>query len=216
MVCPNFISNEHLDAVAPEEITGEPKVEGEIRIGYTGGHTHFGDVALLARPLTEVCLAYPQVKLIFFGYPPVLPLQHRITAQFFMGIEPGPGESTADFMLRYYREIAAMKLDIALAPLEDNAFNECKSNIKLLEYGINGVPIAASNVGPYATDYEGHIYRNFDAVSWQESLVYLIDKVKMRQTLASENLEFIRTNHTARQSLGAWEKVLERAAKVPC
>jgi len=40
--------------------------------------------------------------------------------------------------------------DVALAPLEDNPFNRCKSELKLIEAGVMGKAIIASNVGPYA------------------------------------------------------------------
>jgi hypothetical protein len=35
-----------------------------------------------------------------------------------------------------------------LAPLEDNTFNQCKSNLRLLEYGACGFPVVCS-VRPY-------------------------------------------------------------------
>ncbi|MGV8671486.1 hypothetical protein, partial [Pseudomonas aeruginosa] len=37
-------------------------------------------------------------------------------------------------------------LDLALAPLEQNRFNECKSNLRLLEYGVLGFPVICSDV----------------------------------------------------------------------
>ena len=156
MVCPNFIATEHLDEVAPKELTGKPKREGEIRIGYAGSHTHFGDVALLAKPLTQIAEAYqiPRIQYVFFGYPPILPLQHRLNCEFYPGIGRVGSESVSDFMLRYYKEIVAMDLDIALAPLEDCLFNRCKSNIKLLEYGIAGVPILCS-LSALISEYPG-------------------------------------------------------------
>ena len=40
-------------------------------------------------------------------------------------------------------------MDIALAPLEPNEFNDSKSEIKLAECGRYGVPLVASNVGCY-------------------------------------------------------------------
>jgi O-antigen biosynthesis protein len=39
--------------------------------------------------------------------------------------------------------------DIGVAPLENNVFNDCKSNIKVLEYSALGIPGVYSNVYPY-------------------------------------------------------------------
>ena len=42
-----------------------------------------------------------------------------------------------------------MNLDLALAPLEYNKFNEAKSNLRVLEYGALGWPVIASDIAPY-------------------------------------------------------------------
>lgn len=41
------------------------------------------------------------------------------------------------------------KSEIAIAPLEVNEFNKCKSNLKILEAGCKNIPIIASNTHPY-------------------------------------------------------------------
>lgn len=38
---------------------------------------------------------------------------------------------------------------VAIAPLENNRFNTCKSNLKVLEAGAKGIPIITSKVHPY-------------------------------------------------------------------
>jgi glycosyltransferase involved in cell wall biosynthesis len=49
----------------------------------------------------------------------------------------------------YPARLAALDLDLALAPLEVNRFNECKSNLRLLEYGALGWPVVATDIEPY-------------------------------------------------------------------
>jgi hypothetical protein len=118
-------------------------------------------------------------------------------------------------MLRYYREIVAMDLDIALAPLADNAFNRCKSNIKLLEYGIAGVPIIASMVGPYFHGYGmTAISRAGTPSEWFDSLEALIEHSEYRVDNAQRNLEVIRSKYTMEAGMAAWKRVMERAASV--
>ncbi|MBN0063488.1 hypothetical protein JTL66_35335, partial [Pseudomonas aeruginosa] len=53
---------------------------------------------------------------------------------------------------RYPRALAALDLDLALAPVEQNLFNECKSNLRLLEYGACGFPVVCSDVRCYQDD----------------------------------------------------------------
>lgn len=50
---------------------------------------------------------------------------------------------------KFPQYIKKLNIDIAIAPLEDNLFNACKSNIKRLEYTILGCPGVYSNVEPY-------------------------------------------------------------------
>ncbi|MFB9087066.1 glycosyltransferase [Erwinia tracheiphila] len=52
----------------------------------------------------------------------------------------------------YPATLAALNLDLALAPVEDNIFNACKSNLRLMEYGACGVPVICSDVECYRGD----------------------------------------------------------------
>jgi glycosyltransferase involved in cell wall biosynthesis len=42
------------------------------------------------------------------------------------------------------------QINVALAPLADNTFNSCKSELKILEAGCARMPVIASNVPPYS------------------------------------------------------------------
>lgn len=48
--------------------------------------------------------------------------------------------------------LASLDLDLALAPLEQNPFNEARSNVPLLEYGACGYPVICSDVRAYQGD----------------------------------------------------------------
>jgi hypothetical protein len=50
---------------------------------------------------------------------------------------------------QYPAVLAGLNLDLALAPVEQNLFNECKSNLRLLEYGACGFPVICSDVRCY-------------------------------------------------------------------
>jgi len=49
----------------------------------------------------------------------------------------------------YPAKLASLNLDLALAPLEFHPFNDCKSNLRLLEYGACGYPVICSNTAAY-------------------------------------------------------------------
>jgi glycosyltransferase involved in cell wall biosynthesis len=107
------------------------------RVGWVGAQQHKGDLELM----NEVIRATAhEVEWVFMGMWPeglddCLSEKHR-------GVSFG----------RYPSVMAGLNLDLAIAPLEQNAFNEGKSNLRLLEYGAMGWPVIASDIYPYQTN----------------------------------------------------------------
>lgn len=114
------------------------KAGGKPRVGWAGSISHMGDLALLSEIVKKLA---KEVDWVFFGAcrQELLPY----VKDSFVGV-------TFD---RYPETLAAMGLDLAIAPLEDNRFNECKSPLKLLEYGILGYPVVCTNSLPYRGDF---------------------------------------------------------------
>ncbi len=107
---------------------------GKPRVGWAGGVGHTGDLELVADAVIELAA---DVDWVFFGMCPERLLPY--VAEFHSGVD----------IRLYPRALAGLQLDLAIAPLEDNRFNTCKSNLRLLEYGACGVPVVCSDVGPY-------------------------------------------------------------------
>ncbi|WMJ01560.1 glycosyltransferase [Pseudomonas chlororaphis subsp. aurantiaca] len=108
------------------------------RIGWGGGTSHRGDLELIADVIKELA---NEVEWVFFGMCPEMlkPYVH----------EYHPGVSLA----HYPAKLASLNLDLALAPLEFHVFNDCKSNLRLLEYGACGYPVICSDTEAY----RGHL-----------------------------------------------------------
>ena len=52
-------------------------------------------------------------------------------------------------IFNYPREMQLRKIDLLVAPLIDNEFNRCKSNIKFLEFSALGIPMCGQNICTY-------------------------------------------------------------------
>ena len=52
-------------------------------------------------------------------------------------------------IFNYPREMQLRNIDLLVAPLQDNEFNRCKSNIKFLEFSALGIPMAGQNICTY-------------------------------------------------------------------
>jgi glycosyltransferase involved in cell wall biosynthesis len=107
------------------------------RVGWAGGLSHAGDLAVIREVVRELA---DDVEWVFLGMCLEDMLPHL--TEFHRGV------SFAD----YPAKLASLDLDLALAPLAMNAFNESKSHLKLLEYGILGIPVIATDITPYQGD----------------------------------------------------------------
>jgi O-antigen biosynthesis protein len=107
------------------------------RVVWAGGVGHRGDLEMIADVVKELA---DKVDWIFFG---MCPERLRpYVREFYAGVPT----------LDYPQRLMAQDWDLAIAPLESNPFNDCKSNLKLLEYGWCGIPVVCSDVTPYQGD----------------------------------------------------------------
>ncbi len=120
-----------------KDLSSQRRVSRKPRVGWGGGSSHRGDLELIADVVRDLA---GEVEWVFFGMCPdkLRPYVH----EFHTGV---PIEE-------YPRKLASLNLDLALAPLEENAFNECKSNLRLLEYGACGFPVICTDIVPYQGD----------------------------------------------------------------
>lgn len=118
-------------------LQSERRVGTKPRVGWAGGAGHTGDLELIADVVKELA---DEVEWVFLGMCPdkLRPYIH----EFHAGV----------FIHQYPSALASLNLDLALAPLEQNLFNECKSNLRLLEYGACGFPVICSDVRCFQND----------------------------------------------------------------
>jgi len=104
------------------------------RVGWAGGVSHTGDLELIADVVRELA---GEVEWVFMGMCPdkIRPYVHEVHAGVAIDLYPAA--------------LANLDLDLALAPVEQNLFNECKSNLRLLEYGACGFPVVCSDLVCY-------------------------------------------------------------------
>lgn len=104
------------------------------RVGWAGGASHTGDLELIADVVRDLA---DEVEWVFFGMCPdkLRPYIH----EYHEGVA----------IEEYPAKLASLNLDLGLAPVELNLFNECKSNLRQLEYGACGIPIICTDIRPY-------------------------------------------------------------------
>lgn len=149
-VLPNSLPSRFIN----EAEAGRRSIKGthpKTRIGYAGSTSHAADIAFLPEVMAHF---KDSVQWVFLGIQP-----EGIEGY---DVEYHPLVSVED----YPRALGALDLDIALAPLVDNPFNQAKSNLKLLEYGACGFPVIADAITPYANFPHVRRAPEHTAVSW--------------------------------------------------
>lgn len=115
-------------------LRGRRQTSAKPRVGWGGGTSHRGDLELIA---DVVRILADEVDWVFFGMCPDL-------------LKPYIKEFHAGVSLQQYpAKLASLNLDLAVAPLEYNLFNDCKSNLRLLEFGACGFPVVCSDTKAY-------------------------------------------------------------------
>ncbi len=119
------------------DLRAQRRVGRKPRVGWVGASQHRGDLELLLEVIKQTA---GEVDWVFMGMclpqfrPYVAEVHHSVPFAEYPGV------------------VAKLNLDLAVAPLEVNAFNEAKSNLRLLEYGAMAWPVVCTDIFPYQTN----------------------------------------------------------------
>lgn len=104
-----------------------------MRIVWAGSATHQRDMMLIEDAVLKTADKY---EWHFMGW---MPDSLKGKVRYHDGVD----------MAQYIEKLASIRAHVSVAPLAATAFNKCKSNVKLLEYGALGMATIASAVYPY-------------------------------------------------------------------
>jgi len=181
-VIPNY-----LDAAVWTGLSSKRGASRKPRVGWAGATQHEGDLRLLEAVVKETA---DDVEWVFLGMCPSL-------------IRPFVREFHAGVPLELYpAKLASLNLDLAVAPLEYNRFNEAKSNLRILEYGILALPVIATDIEPYRNGPVTLVKNNPRA--WIKAIYdHVNDDCAARQ--AGEKLqEWVKSGWMLQSHLGEW------------
>jgi len=159
-----------------------------LRVGWIGAGQHQGDLELIAPIVAEFAA---DVDWVFMGMSIDAIKPHLKEFHSFVSIAEYPAK------------MATLNLDIAIAPLQDNLFNRCKSNLRLLEYGAMGWPVVCSDVFPYRSD-EPPVLRCATPEDWRAALRRLIDDAALRAELGQQLQQWVQEKYALRGLTQRW------------
>jgi glycosyltransferase involved in cell wall biosynthesis len=104
----------------------------------------------------------------------------------------------------YPKKMASLDLDIAIAPLEQNFFNDCKSNLRLLEYGAMGWPVVCSDVFPYRSLNPPVLRCADNPQDWLDALRRLMADEALRARMGDDLHQWVQTNFQLKDKAREW------------
>lgn len=170
----------------PERYIGVPTMPEKFTVGWSGSPTHRTDWLTAVHGVRRFLRRNPDTEL-------------HLIADVPEGLRTTPLRFTS-WVKDIEEHVKLLDFHVGLAPLRPNTFNQSKSALKALEYAARGIPILASNTGPYPNfvadgktgflvkhDYEWEKYLRFlrahpmerEALSlnaWQQAAEHTIEK----------------------------------------
>lgn len=175
------------------------------RLLYAGQKSHVTDLMEIAGSLKHIGLKHPDIGTVLAGYnhhPEDSSMIWPTMEQVFSGMG----------CIRRYKRLEQLPLeqymtvydhaDACVVPLQDNTFNSCKSNLKLLEAAAKRLPVICSHVPPYSDDHDAPVLWSKKGRDWVEHIRFLAGHPDEAQKLGDR----LHSWATKKYNLFAWNK----------
>lgn len=204
-VLPNAIDERLFGPPQPLLPRGQP-----FTLGYMGTFTHMQDLRLVLRPLRAFLKQNEKaVRLEIVGVGAHAEIRDLFGELPVRWRNPGPSgdyETFPGWMRR------SLHWDAAIAPLEDNAFTRCKSDVKYLDYGAFGIPGVFSDVLPYRGTIRhretGLLVRN-DPDAWALAIEEIFADEPLRIRVAEAARDDVHARRTLDTKSMLWLEAIE-------
>ena len=155
----------------------------KVKVGWVGGVTHEEDLKLIADQIKGL-----DIEFYICGYTPG-EIWNRI-AKSMPDAKIVEGTSVFEYG-EVYRHF-----DFVVAPLQDNKFNNCKSELKIVEASAYKKPIICSAVYPYLYhgDNDGVLFVQHN--EWRTAIQKLVDVGRsVRESMGVSNYDYCQKHH---------------------
>lgn len=187
-----------------DRAVSKPLNPEKLVIGWMASESHLVDIGIVADALHRILDKYPNVEIHTVG---------SLTAEHFakygfkdrLVFEPWAEINNLPFVLSSF--------DVAIAPLTDNTFNQCKSGIKWMQYSALGIPCVCSECpsfgGLVKSGLDGFLAKDD---GWFEPLDQLLSSPELREKIGRKALQSVQAfdiNKKAEDWYQAWRQIMK-------
>lgn len=191
-----------------KEDRAEFDLQDKVVLGWTGSIHHTRDGQQMLQALPELFNAYPDLVFLMqcdrcVYYPWTQPLVKQGFGDRLRWVPPLPFD--------IHPAIYSL-FDVNLAPLENTPFNQCKSDLRLIEGGAHGVPYVASRVAPYLEfDRQSGGIGGMLADSPREWVDAIDDILTQREARGQSLQRYVRQTRSLEAIAPVWETAFRAA-----
>lgn len=206
-----------------------------VRVGWAGGIHHLPDVKHFASVphIVNQKVGKENVKWNFYGHPPPNPdgskdwqfdTWRHYMDNFFRGFKGHKNYEIFYALPPSDYGVYFSDMDIAIAPLEMNPFNDSKSDIKIAECGRYKIPFVGQDVGCYSdvikNGYNGYLIPpDAPKSEWVKALTKLIKdkdlRLQMGENLYKQTEELFNLKKVVRRRLDIYNECFKTMGKDP-
>lgn len=190
VIIPNYIEFSRWQGIFPQSQT-----HGKPRVGWAGAAQHLEDLQLIVSVVKKLA---KQVDWIFFGMCPKELHPYLCEYHPMVSFE------------QYPSYLAKLNLDLAIAPLSNNAFNEAKSNLRLLEYGMLSYPVVCSDIYPYRNAPVTRVQNTEQA--WINAILEHLYNQETSQKIGAQLRQWVLENYLLENHINVWESGLNSSS----
>jgi glycosyltransferase involved in cell wall biosynthesis len=178
---------------------------GEIRIVYMGTRTHGEDLAVIEEAIKHLRQVRSKVRLFTVGVT-------RDRASWYETVDIPNDCKVYSRFVPWFRSLASY-MDFAVAPLQDNYFNQAKSPLKFYEYSALQLAGIYSRVLPYANavrNGETGILVENTKEAWVDALIEMVDDSSKRKSISKMAYAEVISDHTLQAEADKLDSIVLR------
>lgn len=165
-----------------------------------GGRQKLNEISPIVGALKKILKEHKNVLIFFTGFKEKILEFENEKRVFYSGAKAYP---------EYLKNIDHIRPDITISPLRDTLFNNCKSNIKFLEYSYLDIPGIYSDVYPYKNSIDSNITGILCSANddWYEKIHQLIIDQDLRYNISKNAYNFVEKNYLIENKIDIFKKI---------